>query len=176
MHFERIERVLVASVTETLAGGSERCDVAVAAAPAPEESANVVATIGFGAEYARGSITLLGARAVVAALQFAGDDEPSDALLCDALGELVNGVLGHLKNRLLSCGVTLLIGLPTTGIARKIWLRQSDDTFSAWHRIEVEAGALYLRFDASFDAEFVLGEPTPLASGPVVAEGDMVLF
>jgi hypothetical protein len=121
------------------------------------------------------------------------DPSETEVVVCDVLGEMGNMLVGRLKNRLLTRGLTLFSGLPTSGLARKMRLKAGEGTASAWHRFALDNGPLFLRLNATFDQDFVLAEePTADpstastssvasidssgATAPVGAEGDMMFF
>jgi hypothetical protein len=91
----------------------------------------------------------------------------------DWICELVNQLLGRLKNQMLSCGVEIF---PSTPIALRgehlcpvLQQRLVAELFTA------EGGAVCVWMDCEFDDSFALGDAGCLDTPPV-SEGEIVLF
>lgn len=139
---------------------------------------SVMAVIGFAAETLRGSLLLLTSCAVVEKLRPPDLREiavPEDVVLRDVLGEFSNMLLGRVKNLLSRRGLAPLITTPTTIIGADLKLPAPTSGLSAWHRFSCAEGVLFVRLDATFDAEFELAPEKPLSSPPPL-EGVMVEF
>lgn len=176
-HFEEFERVLAESAEEMFAAYEKECAHAGQCdAPAPSDQDMVMASIGFGSDHARGNLSILAPRPVVEALQPSELEAEADTAVCDVLGEFANMLVGRLKNQFLPRGVQIMLGMPTTGLAREVRLKSADGASCAWHKFELEAGGVFMRLDVSFDEDFELGEESHVEQGPVGAEGDMMLF
>lgn len=180
-HFSAIETVLLRCASETFQAPDSR----EKREPTSLDEDVVVATIGFAGQCVRGNVTLVAPCKVVGMLQpIQLDSSKTEVVVCDVLGEIGNMLVGRLKNRLLSRGLTLFSGLPTSGLARKMRLKAGEGTASAWHRFALDNGPLFLRLNATFDDGFVFAEEAPAATdpsfdgagGPVGAEGDMMFF
>jgi CheY-specific phosphatase CheX len=140
---------------------------------------SVMAVIGFAAENVRGAVLLLTSRAVVDALQ---PDEmratglPEDVLLRDVLGEFANMLLGRIKNQLAARSLSPMVATPTTIVGDDLALPAPKSGLSAWHRFSSAAGDIFVRLDATFEAEFALAPETEDTSSARMREGDMILF
>lgn len=140
---------------------------------------SVMAVIGFAAENVRGAVLLLTSRAVVDALQ---PDEvratglPEDVLLRDVLGEFANMLLGRVKNQLAARSLAPMVATPTTIVGDDLALPAPKSGLSAWHRFSCGAGDIFVRLDATFEADFALAPETEETSSARLREGDMILF
>jgi len=177
--FAKIEEVLLGCANETFQAPDNR----ERREPSSLDEYVVVATIGFAGQAIRGNVTLVAPCKVVGMLQpFQLDPSETEVIVCDVLGEMGNMLVGRLKNRLLTRGLTLFSGLPTSGLARKMRLKAGEGTASAWHRFALDNGPLFLRLNASFDEGFVLAdEPirmpdSELGAAPIAQEGEMMFF
>ncbi len=139
----------------------------------------VMAVIGYAAEGLRGAVVLITAPHVVEQLRpevlRLGSDVGSDLALRDVLGEFANMLIGRVKNKLLARGLAPLLATPTTFSGSEIQLPVPRSGMSAWHRFSSEAGEIYVRLDATLDANFIL-PPRQEHVVPPLAEGEMVMF
>jgi chemotaxis protein CheX len=151
--------------------------LAVGRAPPSELDGRELASwIGFTGIYVRGSITV---RAPVSF--FAGTfpvtkakgDKLEPREICDWAGEIANQLLGRLKNKLLSYGVSLAISTPAILFGDS--LREPDpQPCSLALRFPWQAGEVFIRFDVETEPGFqILEEPCDCA--PMEA-GDALLF
>jgi CheY-specific phosphatase CheX len=139
---------------------------------------SVMAVIGYAAESVRGALLLLTSRALVDKLrpeELRKVRVPEDVVLRDVLGEFSNMLLGRIKSQLSTRGLAPLLTTPTTIIGEGLELPAPTSGLSAWHRFSSQEGELFIRLDATFDAEFALSAETP-ASTPPPREGVMVEF
>ena len=102
-------------------------------------------------------------------------DVPSEASLRDVLGEFCNMLSGRMKNRLVTRGIAPLLSTPTAVFGDDLKLPVPTGGVSAWHRFSSKAGDIYVRLDATFEADFTLRPEDPVAEPPL-NEGEMVLF
>lgn len=151
VHLVELERMLATSADEIIVPRERP-----SSPPPQQEDGMVVATIAFEGEHAHGTLSLIGRPAVMTALQPAPLDEERDVVACEVLGDLANLVLGRLKAHLLMRGVDIAIGTPVTGVARN--MRPTDDAFPCCQQVELAAGCVFMRLDASFDERFELGD------------------
>lgn len=138
---------------------------------------SVMAVIGYASDDVRGSLLLLTSTSVVTALQpseVTNHAAPSEDVLRDVLGEFANMLLGRIKNQLLRRGVSPFLSTPTTVFGVELRLPAPRSGISAWHTFSTPSDAIFVRFDATFEPEFVL-EPVEDAAG-LLAEGEMVMF
>jgi CheY-specific phosphatase CheX len=137
---------------------------------------SVMAVIGYASDRVRGALLLLTSPAVVTALQspeVARAVMPEDVLR-DVLGEFANMLLGRVKNQLIRRGLSPFLSTPTTVCGADLKLPAPRSGISAWHTFSTPSDAIFVRFDATFEPEFVL-EPAQEATG-MLAEGEMVMF
>jgi CheY-specific phosphatase CheX len=139
---------------------------------------SVMAVIGYAAGNMRGALLLLTARSIVDKLrpeELRNVRAPDDVVLRDVLGEFSNMLLGRVKLRLSTRGVVPLVTTPTTIIGEGLQLPAPTSGVSAWHRFSCPDGELFVRLDATFDADFVLLPERPITTPPA-DEGVMVEF
>jgi CheY-specific phosphatase CheX len=139
---------------------------------------SVMAVIGYAAESVRGAVLLLTSRPVVDALQpeeLRATGLPDDVVLCDVLGEFANMLLGRVKNQLATRALSPLMATPTTFVGDDLGLPAPKSGLSAWHRFACPTGDIFVRLDATFEADFTLA-PRVKTTEPPLREGDMILF
>jgi CheY-specific phosphatase CheX len=137
----------------------------------------VMAVIGYAAGNMRGALLIVTSRAVVCALQpeeVRATFKSSAESLRDVLGEFSNMLAGRVKNQLISRRIAPLLTTPTTVFGDDLQLPVPTSGMSAWHNFRGALGNIFVRFDATFETEFVLATP-PDPQAPV-AEGEVVLF
>jgi hypothetical protein len=139
---------------------------------------SVMAVIGYAAESVRGAVLLLTSRPVVDALQpeeVRTTGLPDDIILCDVLGEFANMLLGRVKNQLATRELSPLMATPTTFVGDDLGLPAPKSGLSAWHRFACASGDIFVRLDATFEANFALA-PRVETTVPPMREGEMILF
>jgi CheY-specific phosphatase CheX len=138
---------------------------------------SVMAVIGYASDKVRGALLLLTSPAVVTALRppemVALAVTPEDVLR-DVLGEFANMLLGRVKNQLIRRALSPFLSTPTTVFGTDLKLPAPTSGISVWHTFSTPSDAIFVRFDATFEPEFVL-EPVREATG-MLAEGEMVMF
>ncbi len=138
----------------------------------------VMAVIGYAATAARGALLILTSRAIVTELEpeeLKRAGIPAEASLRDVLGEFANMLLGRVKNKLLAHDMIPFLTTPTTVFGDELQLPAPTSGMSAWHTFATANGPLFVRFDATFDADFVLEPPDDDGDAPL-AEGEMITF
>jgi hypothetical protein len=165
-----LERILAATAEEMIVHESSHREGTMSGAT---EDEFVVATISFSAEHARGCLTIIGLRKVIAHFQPVGLELAPDLAVCDVMAELANMLLGRLKNQLLVRGVGVRLSLPKTGIARN--MRPSEDAFSDCQEVSFEDGRIFMRLSASFDDDFSFPAQIRTSQAPL-AEGHLLYF
>ncbi len=149
---------------EVVTGAVDEANIA----PSTRESA--AAIIGYGGHKIRGALTLLAHSSTI--LRWMSSQGCDGVDVCDSLGELANMILGGLKSRLISRGLTIYLSLPTTAMVRQLRLAPSEGC-SRWVTFRGPHGELKIRVDAVFEDGFELAQApvTPPAIG-----GDLLLF
>ncbi|HEX4445695.1 MAG TPA: chemotaxis protein CheX [Polyangiaceae bacterium] len=134
---------------------------------------SAMAVVGYAAPTMRGALLLMSSRGLIEGLQPAAIRivSPSDASLCDILGEFANMLAGRIKNRLVARNVAPLLSTPAAMIGDKLSFPAPTGGMSAWHHFGSEAGTIYVRLDTTFDKDFALSDQSP-----ALGEGEMVLF
>ncbi len=138
----------------------------------------VMAIVGYVSESVCGAVLLLTSREVVARLvppEVRRCDLESEAVLRDVLGEFANMLAGRVKNQLVVRDVAPLLTPPTTVFGDDLELPAPKSGMSAWHRFAAPGGDVFVRFDASFEADFELGA-ADATKAPPVREGEMLLW
>lgn len=136
----------------------------------------VASIIGYAGSNIRGALVLLASRDFAAHLQ-PGMDVASDAEIRDLFGEFSNMLLGRIKNQLLRRAVVLMLATPTTLFGKELRLPTPTGGTSTWHAFDSPHGRVFVRFDATFDPGFVLGDEAPdSAEEAPAAEGDLMMF
>jgi len=136
----------------------------------------VMAVIGYASEDIRGALLLMAPPSVVMMLR---PKElralaPHDDILRDMLGEFANMLLGRIKNQLVPRALAPFLSTPTTVCGANLRLPAPTSGMSAWHTFATGSEDIYVRFDATFEAGFVLGPPRP--GSTLLKEGEMVMF
>lgn len=137
---------------------------------------SVVAMVGFAGPGLRGSLLVQASRELARALrpsELVSRGQPSDACLCDQMGEYANQVVGRAKNRALSWGIALAVATPIAAIGNELRVAATEAaTESVWHAVPMRVGTLLLRVDLAFDSELRLGEAMRVA----LSEGEALIF
>lgn len=175
--FAQVQVYLVQGATDLFAHYGVRVQHSLGSAAAEIRGPAVMAVIGYGAPTVRGALLFLTSRDVVAELQprELRTEVPTEDLLRDVLGEFCNMAIGRVKNQLVGHAIAPLVSTPTTIFGNDLRLPAPMSGMSAWHRFASTPGDIFVRLDAAFDAEFVLGAAGS-DSSPSMPEGDMVLF
>ena len=142
------------------------------AANEPEDLREFVAIVGFGAQGARGSLSLAADREVIRAL---GELPDEVGPIRDWVGELANQLTGRLKNKLLKYGLVITLSTPTvfSGIALKV---HGEANTLQTYKFETELGELLACLDFHVDDEIQLRESAADEDQAPVEEGEMMLF
>jgi CheY-specific phosphatase CheX len=154
----------------------------------PRPSANdaqIVAFIGFGGARLRGALTLMAPQALwqkTYPIAVAGGERPGESDLLDWCGEVVNQVLGRIKNQLGRRGVELQVSTPKALHATQLTISHSAQRSVCMLRSSMEPDTtIGVWFDAGVEGSgplFATASDPPLAP-PVedlMSEGDLLLF
>ncbi len=138
---------------------------------------DVAASIGFSAAKIRGAVLLtarkdLVARAWPAELRH---KVPEDRDVYDWAGELVNQLLGRVKNALAPFGLSLEQGTPTVITGWHLHRAPASTTVARRYLFEASGGSIAIYFDAEIAEGFALAM-SPDESMQPVAEGGVQLF
>src|SRR5258708_17860234 len=131
----------------------------------------IMAIIGYAANNMRGALLIVTSRDVVCALQpeeVRASFKSSEEALRDVLGEFANMLAGRVKNQLVTRRIAPLLTTPTTVFGDDLQLPVPTSGMSAWHNFKGALGSIFVRFDATFETEFMLTtppDPLPLAEG-----------
>lgn len=175
--FAEIQMVLVASASELFAAYGMPIEYSLGGA-VDSPSPGVMAVIGYAGRSARGALLILTSRAVVARLvpeELRRCDVPAELAMRDVLGEFANMLLGRVKNRLLARNMAPMLTTPTTVFGDGLQVPAPTSGMSAWHTFSGAAGELFVRFDATFQPDFALGDVHDGDQAPP-AEGEMIAF
>lgn len=137
----------------------------------------VASILGFTGTKIRGALTLVSARRVI------GECLPSDEagasssefLIRDWAGELVNRLLGRIKNQLLLRGLDFRVAIPITMHAEALRVPPLDTGNGPWHEFSRSEGRLWVRLALQSERSFYLPSLIP-ASDQLPEEGELLLF
>jgi CheY-specific phosphatase CheX len=138
----------------------------------------VVSIMPFGGEHAHGSLCLVARRDAATALVpsgIVGQHMDARDMLRDVVGESSSLIAGRMKNRLLSHGVALMLGIPTTAYITNLHLGGGHES-AVWVSLRSESGPVYVMLDAS-----IAGTSSPDVSSLPTAtlalrEGELVFL
>lgn len=175
--FAEIQDYLVRSSHELFAAYGMHIEYSLGGA-AEIRGPAVMAVIGYADHGVRGSLLILTSRAVVDALtpsEVRTSGVAVEDSLRDVLGEFANMLLGRIKNQLVTRDVAPLLTTPTTVFGDHLELPAPTNGMSAWHTFAGAAGNIFVRFDATFEADFTLASVVE-GTSPSLTEGEMILF
>ena len=137
---------------------------------------DVGASIGFTGPALRGALVMISThrfvQRVLPAEIEAGD---SAEQVADWTGELANQLLGRIKNKLLTYGVTLEMSTPTVIFGLELIRKSSRSSICRQFSFRQGEDALSIYFDAVAAPGFELTPPTEPPE-PGIAEGELALF
>ncbi len=138
---------------------------------------DVAGSIGFTSQTIRGAVLLTARRDVLAHAWPVElrDRVPSDRDVCDWTGELVNQLLGRVKNALVPFGLTIEQSTPTVVTGWRLHRAPASTNVARRYLFEAGGGSIAIYFDAALAPTFALVEPSGDAARAVV-EGDVHLF
>jgi hypothetical protein len=177
LSFSEFQEYAVKGALDLFAAYGVPVEHSLSAAAVRVEGAAIMAVIGYAAPTVRGAVLLLASREVVMALRppELRTGPPSEPTLRDTLGEFCNMLIGRLKNQLVTRNVAPLLSTPTTIFGDDLQVPAPVSGMSAWHRFTSAAGEIFVRLDATFDADFALGAIGDPGEQPL-AEGETLLF
>ena len=138
---------------------------------------DVAGSIGFTAAEIRGAV-LMTARKEVLARAWPAELRhrvPTDRDVYDWTGELVNQLLGRVKNALVPFGLCLEQSTPTVVTGWHLHRAPASTNVARRYLFEAEGGSVAVYFDAVVGEAFALAE-SPRESLQPVVEGDVQLF
>jgi hypothetical protein len=138
---------------------------------------DVACSIGFTAPEMHGAVVMTGRKDILARTWPAElrDREPSEAEICDWSGELVNQLLGRVKNALVPFGIALEQSTPTVVTGWHLHRAPASTTVARRYSFEVGASSIAIYFDAIVSEDFNLAESQDERPQSAV-EGDVHLF
>jgi chemotaxis protein CheX len=174
---ERIESVVESSARALFAANGLALGKLVGDTGDPPRDHDIACSIGFTSGEVSGAVLMTTRKDIIARTwpTELRHREPTENDICDWAGELVNQLLGRVKNVLARSGVTLQQCTPTVVLGWHVHRGPACTTVARAYAFGVEQGLILVYFDAAVGDTFVLPEtedPT-LAS---VAEGGVELF
>ncbi len=157
------------------------CDVRYAGQQVPDAvppiDDAVVSILGFAGECMRGALTLVcHPRLVGRSLPgIQNTSSRPEAMIRDWSGELVNQLLGRIKNQVLRHGLDFRVAIPITVHAEALRVPPLDTGSGPWHQFESEAGAVWVRWDLRSEQAFLLPSLVPWEDEQL-EEGELLLF
>jgi chemotaxis protein CheX len=138
---------------------------------------DVAGSIGFTSKDLRGAVLMTARRDVLARAWPAElrDRVPSDRDVCDWAGELVNQLLGRVKNALVPYGLAIEQSTPTVVTGWRLHRAPASTNVARRYLFEAGGGSVAVYFDAMAGEAFSLAEPNA-DSVHAVVEGDIQLF
>lgn len=144
------------------------------ATPEPGDH-DVAASIGFTSPQVQGAVLMTTRKSLVARAwpRELRHREPSEREVCDWAGELVNQLLGRVKNALLPFGLRLEQSTPTVVTGKHVHRAPPSTNLARHHHFDTSVGSLLVYFDAAMARDFALtGDPSERPA----PEGDVHLF
>ena len=174
---ERIDSVVETSARALFAANGMALGKLVGDTGDPPRDHDIACSIGFTSGQISGAV-LMTTRKDIIARSWPSElrhREPTENDICDWAGELVNQLLGRVKNALARSGITLQQCTPTVVLGWHVHRAPASTTIARAYAFGVEQGLLLVYFDAAIAYGFVLpeSEDPSLAS---VAEGEVKLF
>ncbi len=124
--------------------------------------------IGFSGEQLQGTLVLCATQALLDSPMF------RDASSEDWIGELANQLLGRIKNRLLSYGITIFLSTPVTMRGSQLDPAPRHDDIEPLHlRGQAEGAVVWFDVEPNDNIEL---QPIGNAETPAQREGDILLF
>jgi chemotaxis protein CheX len=141
----------------------------------PPNDHDIAASIGFTAPQVQGAILMTTRKDLVARAwpRELRHREPSEREVCDWAGELVNQLLGRVKNALLPFGLTLEQSTPTVVTGKHVHRAPPSTNIARRYFFETSVGTLLIYFDAAMAKGLALGGDAKIRPAP---EGDVQLF
>ena len=138
---------------------------------------DVAGSIGFMAPEIRGAVLVTARKDVLARAwpTELRDRVPSDRDVFDWTGELVNQLLGRVKNALVPFGLTLEQSTPTVVTGWHLHRAPASTNVARRYLFEADGGSIAIYFDAVVAEGFALADSPRQSLQPVV-EGDIQLF
>jgi chemotaxis protein CheX len=136
---------------------------------------DIADSIGFTAPQVQGAILLTTRKDLVARAwpRELRHREPSEREVCDWAGELVNQLLGRVKNALVPFGLTLEQSTPTVVIGKHVHRAPPSTNVARRYFFETSVGSLLIYFDAAMAKGLTFSLDMSVRPGP---EGDVHLF
>jgi hypothetical protein len=141
------------------------------------EDHDVASSVGFIGDVVRGAV-LMTTRKDIVALAWPPelrDKEPSEGEVFDWTGELVNQLLGRVKNGLVPFGLSLEQSTPTVLTGWHIHRTPAATSIARRYLFDADRGAVAIYFDAAVPRGFVLKRSSD-ANLLSAAEGEVQLF
>jgi chemotaxis protein CheX len=142
---------------------------------APPDNHDIAASIGFTAPQVQGAILMTTRKDLVAKAwpKELRHREPSEREVCDWAGELVNQLLGRVKNALVPFGLTLEQSTPTVVVGKHVHRAPPSTNIARRSYFDTSVGSLLVYFDAAMAEGLSLTEDASVRPAP---EGDVHLF
>lgn len=167
----QLHSVLVEAAAELLEG------LGMSAEPARADEDDLAAVIGFTSEHLCGNLLLRAQESFVERTrsQLMGGRASTHAERCDWVAELSNQLLGRIKNKLISRGVSIAMTTPSVIEGRNISISRppSTEKHLRFH-LETGTGPLWAWLDLEVQPTLALLATN--AVDDVVSEGDVLMF
>jgi len=172
--FDTLDKVICESLIGLFAGNGVVLDATAQNAEALDYT--LAASIGFAGESIRGMLVLTADRPLVSASlpPEVQSRVPTDASLCDWIGELANQLLGRIKNRLLRYGVDFEMSIPSVVQGRNLKRALPDGSLSRKMAFTHASGTVSLCFEARAENLAKMLAETPALES--LTEGEVMLF
>lgn len=141
---------------------------------APDDH-DIAASIGFTSPQVQGAILMTTRKELVARAwpHELRPREPSEAEVCDWAGELVNQLLGRVKNALSPFGLILEQSTPTVVTGKHVHRAPPSTNVARRYFFDTSVGSLLVYFDAAIAKGLTLSDEPLVRRAP---EGDVHLF
>ncbi len=174
---ERIDQVVESSARALFgANGLTLGELITEAGDVPRDH-DIACSIGFTSGEISGAVLMTTRKEIIARSWPAElrHREPTERDICDWAGELVNQLLGRVKNALARSGVTLRQCTPTVVLGWHVHRAPACTTVARAYAFGVGEGLLLVYFDAAVTESFALPESEDPALTSI-AEGGVQLF
>jgi chemotaxis protein CheX len=172
---EKLDSVIVSAARALFeSNGLSLGEAPMESGPPPNDH-DIAASIGFTAPQVQGAILMTTRKELVARAwpRELRHREPSEREVCDWAGELVNQLLGRVKNALLPFGLTLEQSTPTVVTGKHVHRAPPSTNIARRYFFDTSVGTLLIYFDAAMATGLSFAEGHKVQPA---AEGDVQLF
>jgi hypothetical protein len=137
--------------------------------------ARLAACIGFAHPSVKGALTAYIPATLLANTLPVATRDPRPEELRDWAGEIVNQLLGRMKNAFLAYGIDLPMGIPSIIVGTDYEVVSPREARGSWHSFGCSGQLMFVHLDTIIDPKLELGEPS-VDESTIAAEGDAMLF